>query len=58
MIDAATFKEATGSDPKDDDLARCNCPKAGEIGHQWCGWNSVKNMPVFIVGPIKTEPTK
>ena len=51
MIDAAAFKAATGLAPQDDDLERCNCPKAGQMGHYACGWNSLKNKPVFMAGP-------
>ena len=51
MIDAETFKAATGLDPRDDDLERCNCSDAGKLGHYSCGWNVAENMPVFMVGP-------
>lgn len=42
------FKEATGEEPKDDDLERCNCQLAGQPGHWYCGWNKEKNKPVFF----------
>ncbi len=42
-----TFKVATGRKPVDDDLERCNCPKAGEIGHLCCGWDEEANLPNF-----------
>lgn len=48
VITAEMFKAATGLDPWDDDLERCNCPKAGEIGHTDCGWNEAKNRPNFF----------
>ena len=51
MIDAAAFKAATGHEPQDDDLDRCNCSEAGKLGHYSCGWNSAEDMPVFMVGP-------
>jgi hypothetical protein len=46
-IDAKTFKRATGFAPKDDDLERCNCKKAGEITHSMCGWDYERNLPNF-----------
>jgi hypothetical protein len=42
------FQEATGFPPKQDDLARCNCNLAGEIGHDFCGWNYEQNKPRFM----------
>lgn len=48
MITAAKFKKAVGYAPKDDDLDRCNCPLAGQIGHIDCGWNHDMGKPVFI----------
>lgn len=57
-ITAEKFKEATGHEDTghedtEDDLERCNCPKAGELGHNSCGWNYSKNLPVFMVGEEK-----
>lgn len=49
-ITAAYFKECTGFDPVDDDLERCNCQKAGESGHRYCGWNHDLKQPVFYGG--------
>lgn len=46
-ITAAYFKECTGQEPEYDDLERCNCQKAGEYGHQYCGWNHDRKQPVF-----------
>lgn len=46
-ITARYFKQCTGNEPQDDDLERCNCQKAGEEGHYYCGWNHDKNQPVF-----------
>lgn len=46
------FIEATGWEPKDDDLERCNCPAAGAIGHLFCGWNEKFDLPQFEVGPL------
>lgn len=50
MITAEQFKQATGHEPVQDDLERCNCPKAGEIGHLSCGWDEEKNLPQFMTG--------
>ena len=47
------YIKATGQQPRDDDLERCNCPKAGQSGHGSCGWNHKANLPVFMVGPEK-----
>ena len=46
-IDASFFKLHTGSDPKNDDLERCNCDKAGTVGHDFCGWNYRVMLPMF-----------
>ena len=51
------FITAVGREPVIDDLARCNCPKAGELGHFQCGWNHQKNLPVFMAGPEIKEST-
>lgn len=50
MITKYLFKKATGFAATQDDLERCNCKKAGKPGHNQCGWNKKKNMPVFMVG--------
>lgn len=54
-ITAEQFKEATGHDHEQDDLERCNCQKAGEIGHQYCGWNYARNLPMFMGSGGVTE---
>lgn len=33
--------------PKDDDLARVNCPNAGAPGHSHCGWCEIHDRPRF-----------
>jgi hypothetical protein len=33
-----------------DDLDRCNCPHAGDVGHYSCGWDSAANKPEFETG--------
>lgn len=48
VITAEVFKLATGDDPVQDDLERCNCAKAGELGHSQCGWNYARNLPMFM----------
>ncbi len=50
IITAEKFKQATGQEPIQDDLERCNCSEAGEVGHWSCGWNKQKDMPVFMEG--------
>jgi hypothetical protein len=47
MITAEQFKSATGYDPQDDDLERCNCNLRGG-SHTMCGWDDDRNMPNFI----------
>lgn len=51
------FKAATGRDPENDDLERCNCTKSGELGHFFCGWNTEKNLPQFMTEPRINSPT-
>jgi hypothetical protein len=46
MIDANRFREMTGREPENDDLDRCNCQKAGTVGHLCCGVCE-HNLPVF-----------
>ncbi len=41
------FQRSTGNLPQQDDLERCNCPKAGQSGHDSCGWCEVHNGPMF-----------
>ncbi len=52
-ITAEQFKEATGHEPVNDDLERCNCPRAGLIGHLCCGWDYEENLPRFMTKPHK-----
>ena len=47
------FKHFTKSDPSDDDVERCNCTKAGSVGHFSCGWCASCCRPVFICGHRK-----
>ena len=42
------FIQAVGRPPIQDELERCNCPKAGEDDHDFCGWNYTKNLPCFM----------
>jgi len=46
-VTRAWFREATGLEPIDDDLARANCPHAGSICHQMCGWDTDLNLPAW-----------
>lgn len=54
-INREKFIEATGYEPEQDDLERCNCLQAGEIGHSCCGWNEVADKPQFVIGPRGTH---
>lgn len=49
-ITAEKFIACTGYEPVDDDLDRCNCDKAGQIGHELCGWDKKRDMPNFLLG--------
>lgn len=46
------FAAATGRAPEDDDLERCNCPKAGMICHSHCGWSEEFSLPQFMLDPL------
>jgi hypothetical protein len=56
-VTAEYFKKATGQEPKQDDLDRSNCPDAGKVGHDCCGWNSLCNLPNFMApyASVKVE---
>lgn len=41
------FLKSTGRADTQDDLERCNCPRVGESGHEMCGWNWERGMPIF-----------
>lgn len=50
VITAEIFKDATGREPRQDDLERCNCPHVGGKhwwDHTFCGWNYHRNLPMF-----------
>lgn len=47
MITRARFKASTGLLPEQDDLERCNCDKAGQLGHFQCGWDKERDLPNF-----------
>ena len=55
-ITAEYFEKATGYPPEQDDLDRCNCEKAGQIGHFSCGWDDEHDLPVFQTGIRKLKP--
>jgi hypothetical protein len=48
IITAEQFRHATGRDPVGDDLERVNCSKAGDLGHWFCGWDDMANLPRFL----------
>jgi hypothetical protein len=54
-ITAKYFEERVGRPPKDDDLERCNCRKAGQLGHHFCGWDMLAELPRFMAGTSKEE---
>lgn len=49
------FIAATGREPINDDLERCNCEKAGTHMHEFCGWDHEQNRPQFEVGYRRTD---
>lgn len=51
MITREKFLEATGREPVNDDLERCNCSQAGALLHLCCGWDEKEDKPQFMVGP-------
>lgn len=51
-ITAEYFIAKTETEPEGDDLDRCNCKEAGEVGHQSCGWCNEHDKPVFQCGCI------
>ena len=52
VITAEYFKASVGRDPVNDELNRCNCERAGELGHYHCGWNREKNLPRYMTEPL------
>ena len=40
----------TNEQPTNDDLERCNCKKAGQVGHYSCGICKICNKPRFVCG--------
>lgn len=57
-ITAEQFKAAVGREPKDNELAKCNCPTPGKTHHWFCGWDKEKNLPNFMVvtGAVSFTP--
>lgn len=47
VITEAMFIKATGRAPIRDDMERVNCSCVGGVGHTFCGWNKVRNCPMF-----------
>jgi hypothetical protein len=46
-VTADEFRDRVGSEPCQDDLERCNCVRAGQLGHMFCGV-CVHGMPRFV----------
>jgi len=53
QITAEQFEEAVGRPPENDDLERCNCVRAGALGHMQCGWDKISNLPWFMAPAIR-----
>jgi hypothetical protein len=58
FITREIFIEKTGTEPKDDDLERCNCDLVGEIGHSQCGWCNKHDKPRFLCGCLNNKKEK
>jgi hypothetical protein len=54
-ITAERFRAAVGSEPRLDDLQRCNCPQAGQFGHWYCGWCEDCDKPRFCVRTLPPD---
>lgn len=54
-VTEARFLARVGHEPVDDDLERCNCPLAGQIGHSMCGWDDERDLPRFIAVALPEE---
>ena len=50
IITPEYFAKHAGWADTQDDLERVNCSKAGETGHQSCGWCEWCKKPVFSCG--------
>jgi len=65
-MNAKEFEEATGDEPRQDDLERANCILAGASGHQDCGICEPHGLPIskcalcFILPAkdVKRKPNK
>ena len=55
MITPEKFAERVGRPPVDDDLERCNCTEAGDIGHYLCGWDEETDLPVFMSFSVQAQ---
>jgi hypothetical protein len=55
VITSQEFRKATGRDPAQDDLERCNCKYAGKLGHSDCGWNKEHNLPNFMANYLNVK---
>ena len=52
---ATEFQAKTGRPPEHDDLDRVNCPQAGRILHQQCGWCPEHDGPRPACGCLAPE---
>ena len=50
MITKDRFIDRVKCPPIQDELKRCNCTKAGEPGHEQCGWCPEHDLPQFVCG--------
>lgn len=47
---AEEFRQRFGIEPRQDDLERVTCEKAGDVGHYWCGVCTEHQQPRFLCG--------
>jgi hypothetical protein len=56
-VDERAFEGLVGRPPVDDELERLNCPHAGELDHQLCGWCDEHETPAWECGcQVKAVP--
>ena len=50
MVSKEKYEKATGREPEEGELERCNCNKSGTAGHYMCGWCPVCDLPRQVCG--------
>ena len=55
-MDQEEYKKRFGVEPRQDDLERVNCSRAGQALHQQCGVCEECNKPRFMCSPLAEKP--